>query len=156
MTSEDHKQMSDFRSILEMMPDEHCMVEPFIESQGDLRLGSHLDDVEKSRKADGFFRMFPGWWFRSCLIFYMGCHPNPIEELHDFSGWLKHVKTTNQFPTNAGQWTQLYNSFPAGCGASPLRTAWKKTSRMTKRVIRQWPQTRRHLERWTLLLFKNI
>lgn len=40
----DHRQMSDFRSILEMMPDEHCMVEPFIESQGDLRIqkiGSH-------------------------------------------------------------------------------------------------------------------
>jgi len=44
MKISDHKQMSDFRSILEMMPDEHCMVEPFIESQGDLRIqkiGSH-------------------------------------------------------------------------------------------------------------------
>ncbi|CAK9040335.1 Synapsin-1 (Synapsin I) [Durusdinium trenchii] len=38
MKIHDHKQMSDFRSILEMMPDEHCMVEPFIESQGDLRI----------------------------------------------------------------------------------------------------------------------
>ncbi|CAJ1364455.1 unnamed protein product [Effrenium voratum] len=40
----DHRQMSDFRSVLEMMPDEHCMVEPFIESQGDLRIqkiGTH-------------------------------------------------------------------------------------------------------------------
>lgn len=37
--TEDYRQMSDFRSILEMMPDEHCMVEPFIESQGDLQLG---------------------------------------------------------------------------------------------------------------------
>ena len=26
-------------------------------------------------------------------ISYMGCHPNPIDELHHFSRWLKHVKT---------------------------------------------------------------
>lgn len=38
--------MSDFRSILEMMPDEHCMVEPFIESQGDLTLGNAPKRVE--------------------------------------------------------------------------------------------------------------
>merc|ERR1712242_434023 len=38
MKISDHHQMSDFRSVLEMMPDEHCMVEPFIESQGDLRI----------------------------------------------------------------------------------------------------------------------
>jgi len=34
----DHHQMSDFRSVLQMMPDEHCLVEPFIESQADLRI----------------------------------------------------------------------------------------------------------------------
>lgn len=38
MKIHDHRQMSDFRSVLEMMPDEHCLVEPFIESQGDLRI----------------------------------------------------------------------------------------------------------------------
>lgn len=38
MKISDHHQMSDFRSVLEMMPDEHCFVEPFIESQGDLRI----------------------------------------------------------------------------------------------------------------------
>merc|ERR1712187_112253 len=40
----DHHQMSDFRSVLAMMPGEHCMVEPFITSQADLRIqkiGSH-------------------------------------------------------------------------------------------------------------------
>eukprot|EP00440_Ansanella_granifera_P071887 gb/GFBE01078012.1/.p1 GENE.gb/GFBE01078012.1/~~gb/GFBE01078012.1/.p1 ORF type:complete len:349 (+),score=79.94 gb/GFBE01078012.1/:1-1047(+) len=38
MIIKDHRQMSDFRSVLDMMPDEHCMVEPFIQSQGDLRI----------------------------------------------------------------------------------------------------------------------
>eukprot|EP00418_Pyrodinium_bahamense_P041329 CAMPEP_0179200490 /NCGR_PEP_ID=MMETSP0796-20121207/99778_1 /TAXON_ID=73915 /ORGANISM="Pyrodinium bahamense, Strain pbaha01" /LENGTH=341 /DNA_ID=CAMNT_0020905045 /DNA_START=78 /DNA_END=1103 /DNA_ORIENTATION=- len=40
----DHHQMSDFRSILQMMPAEHCTVEPFIQGQADLRIqkiGSH-------------------------------------------------------------------------------------------------------------------
>jgi len=44
MKIHDHKQMSDFRSVLEMMPEQHCMVEPFIESLGDLRIqkiGNH-------------------------------------------------------------------------------------------------------------------
>jgi len=27
----------------------------------------------------------------------MGCHSEPIDELHHFSRWLKHVKTTNQY-----------------------------------------------------------
>lgn len=34
----DHHQMSDFRSVLAMMPDEHCFVEPFIRGEGDLRI----------------------------------------------------------------------------------------------------------------------
>jgi len=38
MKISDHHQMSDFRSVLEMMPHEHCMVEPFISSEGDLRI----------------------------------------------------------------------------------------------------------------------
>jgi len=43
---------------------------------------------------------FSGWWFQTFGLFsisYMGCHPNPIDELHHFSRWLKHVKTSNQF-----------------------------------------------------------
>lgn len=38
MKVEDHHQMADFRSILTMMPDEHCMVEPFIVGEMDLRI----------------------------------------------------------------------------------------------------------------------
>lgn len=34
----DHHQMSDFRSVLQMMPDEHCFVEPFIRGANDLRI----------------------------------------------------------------------------------------------------------------------
>jgi len=34
----DHHQMSDFRSVLAMMPDEHCFVEPFISSSSDIRI----------------------------------------------------------------------------------------------------------------------
>lgn len=34
----DHKQMSDFRSVLAMMPDEHCLVEPFVVGSCDLRI----------------------------------------------------------------------------------------------------------------------
>eukprot|EP00928_Gymnodinium_smaydae_P038527 TRINITY_DN26560_c0_g1_i1.p1 TRINITY_DN26560_c0_g1~~TRINITY_DN26560_c0_g1_i1.p1 ORF type:complete len:340 (+),score=32.16 TRINITY_DN26560_c0_g1_i1:56-1075(+) len=40
----DHHQMSDFRSVLQMMPDEHCFVEPFINGEADLRIqkiGNH-------------------------------------------------------------------------------------------------------------------
>lgn len=52
--------MSDFRSILEMMPDEHCMVEPFIESQGDLNLGrqyvpiGEVDKIDLNSKCSSF------------------------------------------------------------------------------------------------------
>lgn len=41
----DHHQMSDFRSVLAMMPDEHCFAEPFLIGQADLRIqkiGPHL------------------------------------------------------------------------------------------------------------------
>lgn len=44
MKISDHHQMSDFRSVLAMMPDEHVLVEPFIEGEVDLRIqkiGSH-------------------------------------------------------------------------------------------------------------------
>merc|ERR1712217_780802 len=34
----DHHQMSDFRSVLTMMPETHCFVEPFIEGELDLRI----------------------------------------------------------------------------------------------------------------------
>lgn len=34
----DHHQMSDFRSVLAMMPEEHCFVEPFVKGEGDLRI----------------------------------------------------------------------------------------------------------------------
>merc|ERR1719301_70148 len=37
MKIQDHRQMSDFRSVLEMMP-EHCTVEPFITGVEDLRI----------------------------------------------------------------------------------------------------------------------
>ena len=40
-----------------------------------------------------------GGWFQTCFIFHFikkGCHPDKIDELHHFSLWLKHVKTTNQ------------------------------------------------------------
>ena len=34
----DHRQMSDFRSVLAMMPEEHCLVEPFVVGESDLRI----------------------------------------------------------------------------------------------------------------------
>merc|ERR1711957_495757 len=34
----DHRQMSDFRSVLAMNPEEHVLVEPFIEGEADLRI----------------------------------------------------------------------------------------------------------------------
>lgn len=44
----DHHQMNDFRSVLAMMPDEHCLVEPFIKSEADLRI----------QKIGGHYRAF--------------------------------------------------------------------------------------------------
>eukprot|EP00929_Paragymnodinium_shiwhaense_P025226 TRINITY_DN15318_c0_g1_i1.p1 TRINITY_DN15318_c0_g1~~TRINITY_DN15318_c0_g1_i1.p1 ORF type:complete len:164 (+),score=30.87 TRINITY_DN15318_c0_g1_i1:130-621(+) len=38
MQIKDHHQMSDFRSVLTMMPNQHCMVEPFIRGKEDLRI----------------------------------------------------------------------------------------------------------------------
>jgi len=38
MQIRDHHQMSDFRSVLAMMPHEHCFAEPFIEGSCDLRI----------------------------------------------------------------------------------------------------------------------
>lgn len=44
----DHHQMSDFRSVLTMMPQEHCFVEPFIKGEQDLRI----------QKIGGHYRAF--------------------------------------------------------------------------------------------------
>eukprot|EP00747_Dinoflagellata_sp_TGD_P165436 gnl/TRDRNA2_/TRDRNA2_186701_c0_seq1.p1 gnl/TRDRNA2_/TRDRNA2_186701_c0~~gnl/TRDRNA2_/TRDRNA2_186701_c0_seq1.p1 ORF type:complete len:340 (+),score=53.44 gnl/TRDRNA2_/TRDRNA2_186701_c0_seq1:58-1077(+) len=38
MKINDHHQMSDFRSVLAMMPQEHCFAEPFINGEADLRI----------------------------------------------------------------------------------------------------------------------
>ena len=36
--------------------------------------------------------IYTGWWFQTFLFsmynYYMGCNPNPIDELHHFSRWL--------------------------------------------------------------------
>lgn len=45
MKIQDHHQMSDFKSVLQMMPEEHCFAEPFINGALDLRIqkiGSHI------------------------------------------------------------------------------------------------------------------
>ena len=55
--------------------------------------------IEGLRKQMIYTWWYPGWWFLSWLLFsisYMVRHPNPIDEVHHFSRWLKHVKTTNQ------------------------------------------------------------
>lgn len=44
----DHHQMSDFRSVLQMMPDEHCFAEPFVKGEADLRI----------QKIGGHYRVF--------------------------------------------------------------------------------------------------
>ena len=63
--------MSDFRSILEMMPDEHCMVEPFIESQGDLRLGKNRREAASKPNLVGGLEDF---WNLS--VYWEFHHPN--------------------------------------------------------------------------------
>ena len=59
-----------------------------------------------------------GWWFQIFFfsISYMGCHPKPIDELHDFSRWLLHHQPNiwgmglseiwiyRQLPFQEGQW----------------------------------------------------
>mmetsp|Transcript_62988 Transcript_62988/g.177667 ORF Transcript_62988/g.177667 Transcript_62988/m.177667 type:complete len:348 (+) Transcript_62988:145-1188(+) len=48
----DHHQMSDFRSVLAMMPDEHCFAEPFIEGASDLRIQKIGGHVRAFRRVD--------------------------------------------------------------------------------------------------------
>ena len=75
---EDHRQMSDFRSILEMTPSEHCMVEPFMESQGDLRIqkiGPHYRAFRRIGGARGSRKGLRCWRRLSSTfpsIFFMG------------------------------------------------------------------------------------
>ena len=43
-------------------------------------------------------KKYSGWWFQTCFIFHhIWDVILPIDELHHFSRWLKHVKTTNQW-----------------------------------------------------------
>jgi len=45
-----------------------------------------------------FHNNMSGWWFGTWLLFSiinMGCHPNPIDELHHFSRWA-HCTTKQQ------------------------------------------------------------
>jgi glutathione synthase/RimK-type ligase-like ATP-grasp enzyme len=46
----DHHKMSDFRSVLAMMPDEHCSVEPFIRGASDLRIQKIGDHYRAFRR----------------------------------------------------------------------------------------------------------
>jgi len=52
MMINDHHQMSDFRSVLRMMPAEHCMVEPFIRGDCDLRIQRIGGHVRAFRRND--------------------------------------------------------------------------------------------------------
>lgn len=48
----DHHQMSDFRSVLQMMPDEHCFVEPFVRGEADLRIQKIGEHYRVFRRID--------------------------------------------------------------------------------------------------------
>lgn len=48
----DHHQMSDFRSVLQMMPDEHCFAEPFIQGAEDLRIQKIGNHYRAYRRID--------------------------------------------------------------------------------------------------------
>mmetsp|Transcript_21481 Transcript_21481/g.40391 ORF Transcript_21481/g.40391 Transcript_21481/m.40391 type:complete len:333 (+) Transcript_21481:89-1087(+) len=48
----DHHQMSDFRSVLAMMPKEHCFVEPFVEGAYDLRIQKIGPNLRAFRRTD--------------------------------------------------------------------------------------------------------
>jgi len=48
----DHHQMSDFRSVLQMMPDEHCFVEPFVQGEYDLRIQKIGNHYRAFRRQD--------------------------------------------------------------------------------------------------------
>lgn len=48
----DHRQMSDFRSVLAMMPDEHCLVEPFVKGDFDLRIQKIGDRYRAFKRVD--------------------------------------------------------------------------------------------------------
>ena len=52
MKINDHHQMSDFRSVLTMMPNEHCFVEPFIEGAYDLRIQKIGEHVRAFQRRD--------------------------------------------------------------------------------------------------------
>jgi glutathione synthase/RimK-type ligase-like ATP-grasp enzyme len=52
MKINDHHQMSDFRSVLAMMPDEHCFVEPFIAGEADLRIQKIGNHYRAFRRID--------------------------------------------------------------------------------------------------------
>ena len=42
------------------------------------------------------FKRIAGWWFQTFVYHNIWDVILPIHELHNFSRWLKHVKTTNQ------------------------------------------------------------
>lgn len=48
----DHHQMSDFRSVLAMMPEEHCFVEPFVRGEYDLRIQKIGEHYRAFRRMD--------------------------------------------------------------------------------------------------------
>uniref|UniRef100_A0A7S3BPE7 ATP-grasp domain-containing protein n=1 Tax=Haptolina ericina TaxID=156174 RepID=A0A7S3BPE7_9EUKA len=52
MQIRDHHQMSDFRSVLAMMPHEHCFVEPFIVGVSDLRIQKIGSNYRAFRRSD--------------------------------------------------------------------------------------------------------
>jgi len=52
MKISDHHQMTDFRSVLQMMPDEHCFVEPFVRGEADLRIQKIGNHYRAFRRSD--------------------------------------------------------------------------------------------------------
>ena len=54
-----------------------------------------------------------GWWFQTCFIFHnIWDVILPIDELHHFSRWLKHVETTNQMVQGEQPCGQINRLFP--------------------------------------------
>jgi len=91
MQIQDHHQMSDFRSVLAMMPNEHCFAEPFIVGQHDLRIQKIGDQVRSFRRTgiSGDWKTNTGtalmeevpteprWraWVCPCLLCYVSIPP---------------------------------------------------------------------------------
>ena len=79
-----------------------------------------------------------GWSMTSNFILKKGCHPNPIDELHHFSGWDPEASTDDSAVARStvnGAWRRLRSSWLHACRARKVARRLAAVGKMMEKLV---------------------